>query len=186
MDRNKVTNLIKERRTNLRIDPGQPVEPALIADLCEAAVWAPNHRLTEPWRFAALTGGARKALGEVAVAALQAQGSTDAARLDKTRLKYLRAPVVLAVGCRPDPDQIRHAEDRDAVAAGVQNLLLAATAAGLASYWATGVAARAPATIQLCGFEDGTEIVALVYLGWPTGKPASPGRAAPIITWVSD
>jgi hypothetical protein len=38
---------------------------------------------------------------------------------------------VPAVGCRPDSDQIRHAEDRDAVAAGVQNVLLAATAAGL-------------------------------------------------------
>jgi len=187
MDHSRLTeavNLIKDRRTNLRIDPDRPVEPTLIADLCEAAVWAPSHRLTEPWRFAALTGAARTELGEIAVAALQAKGTTDEARLAKTRSKYLRAPVVLAVGCPPDSDHIRHAEDRDAVAAGVQNVLLAATAAGLASYWATGIAARSPATAQLCGFEDGTEIVALIYIGWPVGETASPGRSAPIINWV--
>jgi nitroreductase len=77
MDRSRPTEvikLIKDRRTNLRIDPDRPVEPALIADLCDAAVWAPNHRLTEPWRFATLTGAARTALGEVVVAALQAKG----------------------------------------------------------------------------------------------------------------
>lgn len=180
----EVLDLIKERRTSLRIDPARPVDPALITDLCGAAVWAPNHRLTEPWRFATLTGPARTALGEVAATALLARGSTDEARLAKTRSKYLRAPVVLAVGCAPDPDHIRHAEDRDAVAAGVQNLLLAATAAGLASYWATGIAAREPATTELCGFEAGTEIVALIYLGWPIGEQPSPGRAAPIINWV--
>lgn len=178
-------DLVKERRTSLRIDTERAVEPALIADLCGAAVWAPNHRLTEPWRFAALTGAARTALGEVAATALLARGSTDEARLAKTRSKYLRAPVVLAVGCAPEGDPIRHAEDRDAVAAGVQNLLLAATAAGLASCWATGIAAREPATTELCGFEAGTEIVALIYLGWPIGESAPPGRAAPIINWVS-
>ena len=177
--------LIRQRRTNLRIDPDRPVAPELVTELCEAAVWAPNHKLTEPWRFAALTGAARTALGEVAAQALEAAGTTDPARLDKTRSKYLRSPIVLAVGCRPHPDPIRHAEDRDAVAAGVQNLLLTATAAGLASYWATGIAARAPATAKLCGFEAGTEIVALVYLGWPVAEAPSPGRTRPNVTWVS-
>jgi nitroreductase len=188
MDRSRLTevvNLIKERRTNLRIDPDRPVEVALIAELCEAAVWAPNHRLTEPWRFATLTGAARNALGEVAAAGLLATGRTDEARLARARSKFVRAPVVLAVGCRPEPESVRYAEDRDAVAAGIQNLLLAATAAGLASYWATGIAARQPATAELCGFEAGTEIVALIYLGWPIGETASPGRATPIINWVS-
>lgn len=176
--------LIRERRTNLRIDPALPLEPALIRELCQAAVWAPNHKLTESWRFAALSGSARTTLGEVAAAGLIARGVTDQDRLVKTRVKYLRAPVVLAVGCRPDPDPIRHAEDREAVAAGIQNLLLAATAAGLASYWATGIAAQLPETAELCGFEAGTPVVALIYLGWPIAEAAAPERSAPIISWV--
>jgi nitroreductase len=176
--------LITGRRSNLRIDPGAPVDPGLIRQLCEAAIWAPNHKLTEPWRFAVLTGPARAALGRIGAEALAAEGRTDATRLEKAAAKYQRAPVVLAVGCVGDPDPVRFTENRDAVAAGVQNMLLAATAAGLASFWATGLTARLPGTRRLCGFEADTEIVALIYLGWPVAEPPPPARRAPQVTWV--
>jgi len=187
MDRSRLSEavaLIKGRRTNLRIDADSPIDRALITELCEAAVWAPNHKLTEPWRFAALTGAARTALGEAAAAALA--GSADTARIEKTRAKYRRAPAIVVVGCAPDQDPMRHREDRDAVAAGVQNLLLAATAAGLASHWATGAAAQLTETAALCGFEPGTEIVGLIYLGWPVGAADDPGRRPPNITWLDE
>ncbi|MGI9647519.1 MAG: nitroreductase family protein [Acidimicrobiia bacterium] len=176
--------LIKGRRTNLRIDPARPVAPALVERLCEAGTWAPNHKLTEPWRFAALTGSARTALGEIVAADLARRGVDDPARLEKARIKYLRAPVIVGVGCIADRDAIRHLEDRDAVAAAVQNLLLAATAAGLASYWATGAATRLPEARRLCGFDADTEIVALIYLGWPTGPAPATNRSEPDIVWV--
>lgn len=176
--------VIRRRRTNLRIDREAPVDPEIVAELCLAATWAPNHKLSEPWRFAVLTGAARKRLGEIAAGGLLRAGVTDETRLQQTAVKYLRAPVVVAVGCAPHPDPIRHAEDRDAVAAGVQNFLLAATAAGLASYWATGPAARLPETVELCEFEPGTEIVALVYLGRPSGEAPDTNRQPPRITWL--
>ena len=179
-----VMGLITARRTNLRIDPERPVGPALIGRLCRAATLAPNHRVTEPWRFAVLTGSARAALGEIAAHQLATRGVTDPARVDKARGKYPRAPVVVAAGCETDADPIRHAEDRDAVAAGVQNLLLAASAAGLATYWATGATARSPETARVCGFEGGTVIVALIYLGWPTAPAPSGHRSALAITWA--
>lgn len=179
-------SLITGRRTNLRIDPEEPVSPALIRRLCQAAVWAPNHKLTEPWRFAVLTESARARLGEIVARDLAARGITDPSRSSKARTKYLRAPVVVVVGCPPDADSVRYAEDRDAVAAGVQNFLLAATAAGLASHWATGSAARLAETNQLCGFEDGTAIVALIYLGWPIGPAPVVGRSEPVINWIAD
>ena len=177
-------SLLGRRRTNLRMDPDRPVPDALVERLCEAATWAPNHKLTEPWRFAALREAARLTLGEAVAGTLAASGIVDPARLDRTRRKYLRAPVVLVIGCAPDPDPVRHTEDRDAVAAGVQNLLLAATAAGMASYWATGIAAQSDAVRALCGFEVGTEIVALVYLGWPAGRAPDRGRSEPFIRWL--
>ena len=180
----EVLSLIKSRRTNLRIDPERPVAPDLIERLCEAAVWAPNHKLTEPWRFAVLTGPSRAALGEVVTRDLVTREISDPARLGKARAKYLRAPAILVVGCAPNRDPVRHAEDRDAVAAAIQNLLLAATAAGLASHWATGAAAHLPDTKQLCGFEADTEIVALIYLGWPTGAAPATHRSEPDINWI--
>lgn len=179
-------DLIEARRTNLRVDPDRPIPPTLIEQLCRAATHAPNHKLTEPWQFAALTGAARLTLGELAAQELENDGVTDPERLDKTRHKYLRAPVILVVACTPDADPVRHAEDRDAVAAAVQNLLLAATAAGLASYWATGVAARSETVASWCGFEPGSKIVAIVYLGWPVeAAPAKP-RSEPNITWLGE
>jgi nitroreductase len=181
----EIVELIERRRTNLGVDRQRPVDPGLVETLCRAAVWAPNHKLTEPWRFAVLTGAARATLGELAAAVLADDGVRDTARLEKVRAKYLRAPVVLAVGCAPNDDPIRAVEDRDAVAAGVQNILLAATAAGLASYWATGAVARSHVLAQLCGFEVGTAIVALVYLGWPAGPAPSANRSAPNIRWLT-
>lgn len=178
--------LIAGRRTNLRIDLDRTVPGELIERLCEAGTWAPNHKLTEPWRFAVLTGRARALLGDILAGDLADRGIDEPARLDKARTKYLRAPVIVVVGCAPDADPIRHTENRDAVAAAVQNVLLTATAAGLASYWATGAAARLPETKRLCGFSTDTEIVALIYLGWPTGEAAAPARTEPSINWVAE
>jgi nitroreductase len=62
---------------------------------------------------------------------------------------------------------------------------MAATAAGLASYWATGLTARLPETRVLCDFAPDTTIVALIYLGWPVAPAAAPDRQAPAISWVS-
>ncbi|NNL68653.1 MAG: nitroreductase [Acidimicrobiia bacterium] len=179
-----VGDLIRQRRTNLRMDPDGAIDEALIASLCEAAVWAPNHKLTEPWRFAVIRGSARRRLGEAAARGLMDRGVTDPARLEKTRHKYERAPVILVVGCAANEDPARRLEDRDAVAAGIQNLLLTATAAGLASYWGTGIAADLAEVNELCGFEPDTAIVGIIYIGVPTGEAPVPGRSAPVVNWV--
>lgn len=176
-------DLVRSRRTNLRMRDDS-VDPALVDRLCEAATWAPNHKRTQPWRFAVLTGAARRTLGELTAAYQESTGTTDPAVLDKTRSKYERSPVLIVVGCQSEPDASvgMQAEDRDAVSAGVQNLLLAATAAGLNSYWGTGAVTKAPAVKQWCGLDDRDTIVAVVYLGWPLGPVPDPGRDAPRIT----
>lgn len=175
--------LARSRRTNLRMDVEQPVDPALVQRLCTLACWAPNHKLTQPWRFAVLTGAARARLGELAADHQQAEGDTDEARLTKTRAKYLRAPVVVIIASTDDTDVVRARENRYAVAAGVQNLLLAATAAGLNSYWGTGAVVAAPSVRRLAGFDDTDEIIAIVYLGWPLGPVPVPERAPAAINW---
>jgi nitroreductase len=178
--------LAMARRTNLRIDPERPVDPATITELCALATWAPNHHLTEPWRFIVLTGAARGELGAQAAAYQATLGETIEARLSKTRGKYLRAPVSIVVGCAFDPNPEVHMENRDAVAAAVQNLLLGATSLGLASYWGSGMVTQAPGVKSLCGLAPEDEILAVVYLGWPTSQVASPGRSAPQIRWLAD
>lgn len=180
-----VSRVIRERRSNLRIDPERPVPPDLVAQLIELACWAPNHKRTYPWRFAVVTGAGRARLGQAVAEGLIRRGQTEPALLEKTRQKYLRAPVVLVIGSAAHPVPYLHRENRDAVAAGVQNLLLGATALGLASYWSSGIAAEEPAVKRLAGLGLEDEIVALVYLGWPLAE-APPGQRPPPPVTVAD
>ncbi len=86
----------------------------------------------------------------------------------KARVKYLRAPAMLVVGSSsPDPGRVL--EDGYAVAAGVQNLLLGATAAGLASFWSSPPVLDAPGVLELAGFAA----------GHPDRRRRLPGLAVP-------
>ena len=177
--------LLVRRRTNLRIDPRRPVAAELVERLCVAAQWAPNHHRTWPWRFAALTGSARTQLGLLVAADLRAQEAAPE-KIAKAEGKYLRAPLIMAVAVAHGvgDDSIRRLEDRDAVAAGIQNLLLAATAAGLASYWGTGAVLELEAVRALCGFVPTATLIALIYLGYPIGAVPTPPRPAPILHFI--
>lgn len=177
--------LARARRTSLVLDPHRPVPDDLIDRLAGLAVWAPNHKRTWPWQLAWVMGEARAHLGEVAAAAMVARGE-DPARVDKTRRKYLRAPGVLVAGSDPGETPLRSVENRDAVAAGVQNILLGATAAGLASFWSSCPKGAETAVAECCGFPAGTAVVALVYLGWPTGTVEAPPRPPVALRRIDD
>lgn len=166
------------RRSSLLVDPDDPVPDALIDRLIALAATAPNHRRTHPWRFRVITGTARADLGEALALDLVDAGQSEA-RIAKARAKYLRAPVVIAVASVAGEDPTMTAENRDAVAAAVQTLLLGATAAGLASYWSTGAAMTSTRLRTFCGFDDTDTIVGLLYLGRPTGSPPAIERPAP-------
>ncbi len=173
-----LSEVVRSRRTSLLVDADAPVPDELIDRLLELAVWAPNHKRSWPWRFAVFVGDGRQRLGDAMAAAGQAAGLAEK-KINKLRVKYLRSPVVLVASSIADDDPHRHAENRDAVAAAVQNVLLGATALGLASHWATIDEVLAPAVRSLCETGPADELVALVYLGWPTGDVSVPERPAP-------
>lgn len=178
-----VDRIIATRRTCLQMDGDRDVDPAVVDELLTAAAWAPNHRRTEPWRFAAFTGDGRRALGDVVAAELSRQGRP-AAKIAKARVKYLRAPLMLIVGSVADDDVVVHAENRDATAAAVQNLLLAAHARGLQSFWSS-IPCVSDQLLELCGFPT-ADIVAAIYLGHPNGSVPAPPRSTPALRWVTE
>lgn len=180
-----VERIIRERRTNMLVDRDRPVDSDVIESLCSLAMWAPNHKRTWPWRFAVITGEGRLRLGEAAAQDLIAKGSDDEIKIGKVRRKYARTPVVLVVGSAPDQHPTFHDENRDAVSAGIQNLLLGATALGLASFWSTAPVIDGAHTLELCGFEPTTRIIGMIYLGWPTGA-GLPGERPELSITVID
>jgi nitroreductase len=187
MELGHVISVVARRRTNLLLDRDRGVEEALVQKLLELISWAPNHKRTWPWQVAVFTGESRSHLGQASAVDLVTAGMTDVAKLDKTRGKYTRSPVVIAVGQRgylANADAHRVGEDRDAVAAGIQNFLLGATAAGLASYWGSAADPTGAALLELCGFEETTRVNALIYLGWPASEQEPPARPALPVTWL--
>lgn len=178
-----VDEVIRTRRTSLLVDPDDPVPEDLIALLLELATWAPNHKRTWPWRFTVLTDGARPRFGE-ALAAVAPSLGIPAEKVAKLRTKYARSPAVVLVWAHVAADPVRAREDRDAVAAAVQNLLLAATSFGLASYWASVPEVLGDAVRRFARVDDDHDLVALVYLGWPTGTASVPPRPEPPVTWL--
>lgn len=178
--------LVRQRRTSLLMDRTEDVPADLVDRLCELATWAPNHKRTWPWRFAEFTGDGRATLGETMVADMIAADFGDEGKRTKTLTKYLRAPSVLVVGCAPHPNEMLHRENRDAVAAGIQNLLLGATALGLASFWSTPALTQPPRVLELCGFDGDDRIVGMIYLGWPSGECPPPERPTVDIGRIPD
>jgi nitroreductase len=176
--------LIRSRRTHMLVDRERPVPDDLLDQLCDLVRWAPCHKRTWPWRLAVCTGEGRSRLGEVAADAMERHGD-DPAKVAKTRTKYLRTPATIVIGAAPGDTPLRTEENRDAVSAGVQNLLLGATAAGLASYWSSCPKGAHEDVAALCGFEPGTTIVAIVYLGWPTATVPAPERPLPQVHHLS-
>lgn len=139
-------------RRSIRHYRDQPVPVPVITELVEAACRAPSPHNRQPWRFAILTTQNRKlalaeAMGERLRADRRDDGDDEAsieADIARSRRRLESAPVVL-VACLTMadmdayPDAHRRAAERamagQAVAAAVQNLMLAATARGLGSCW---------------------------------------------------
>jgi nitroreductase len=184
MDLDALDTLIRSRRTSMLVDVGREVPHDVVARLCEMATWAPNHKRTWPWRFALLEGHARSRLGEAIATAMELQGDP-AEKVAKARGKYLRTPATLVVGTAAGDSPLRTAENRDAVAAGIQNLMLGAAAAGLATYWGSCPKGANTAVTDLCGWPVDTHVTALIYLGFATSVVAPPERPAPELTFLT-
>ena len=177
----QLEQVVLQRRSNLRVDPDRAVPSEHLERLCRLACWAPNHGRTNPWRFAVVTGEARERLGQLAADAARRDGVNNPTRLAVIARKYLRAPALLLVGSAGSDDPVVHAENRDAVAAGIQTLLLVATEMGLATFWATGAPARDLEVRRFAGMADHDQLVGIIYTGWPTGKPPTPVKPDPVI-----
>ncbi len=144
---------------------GGEVDRAAVEKLLAAAVRAPNHHLTQPWRFVVLAGDARAELGAAWAAALEREGK-DASKVPD---KVLRAPVIVCVLERPhlDNPKVVEIEEHHALGAAIQNILLAAHSLGLGAMHRTGPASRMEEVRDYLGAAPDELIAGFVYVGYP-------------------
>lgn len=177
----KLQEAIHSRPSIGKVIP-EPVDHTLIEQLLEAAVRAPNHYMTEPWRFFVMRGEGRKKLGQayaaVAEAKLREEGrEADPAELLAQEKKAYRAPVVIAVAVSPsDAPKVHRIEEFAAVHAAVQNMLLTAHALGLGAIWRTGDPTYHPLMKSAFGLADHEEMAGFIYIGYPETVGTRPQR----------
>src|ERR1051325_3066639 len=114
-----------------------------IEELLDAAHWAPNHKLTHPWRFHVFTGAGRERLVAARQAAVRwaaekkgTQPSEDEVRFAKE--KCFSSPVIIIVSMVRDENKLPDQEIYAACWCAIENLLDPAPARGLGSYPSTG------------------------------------------------
>jgi len=155
---------IRTRRTHKAFRP-EPVDRATLDELLELARWAPNHNLTNPWRF--------RVLGPESLRRLKgAAGPEGAAKLD-------RAPTLVAASAVRGGDPVQDEEDLCATAVAVYVVLLAAHARGLVGYWRTPGVLRTPEGRAAIGLPEDERFVGLIHLGHPRQPREAPERTAP-------
>jgi nitroreductase len=159
-----VEEAIRTRRTHKAFGP-EPVPRELLGELLELARWAPNHHLTNPWRF--------RVVGPEALAALKrAAGPEGASKLE-------RAPTLVAASAVRSEDPVQDQEDLCATACAVYAALLAAHGRGLVGYWRTPGVLRTPEGLHAVAIPPGERFVALIHLGWPRQEKDPPERLPP-------
>lgn len=177
VDATAFQSLICSRTTVLDFSSQALPEGALHRAL-QAGLTAPNHRMTEPWRFIRVGEETRERLAAVQ-ARLKDRGRTPSEEtLNRARTKLLTPPEFLVLVRAVHPDANVGREDYAAIACAVQNISLSLWAEGVGSKWGTGGATTDPETYEILGLDAAkSEIVGFFYVGFPKGEsPRKPPR----------
>jgi nitroreductase len=158
-----VETAIRARRTHKQFGP-EPVPDDVLRSLLELALHAPNHHLTQPWRFRVLGPETRAALDTVVP--------------EKEVAKLRRAPTLVLATAALSGDPHTDEEDLHAVACAVYAVLLGATARGLASYWRTPKCFGESEVRSALGLAENERVVSLIHLGTAVSEPPAKERLA--------
>jgi nitroreductase len=163
-----VRRVILERRT-VHDYSDQPVPEGTLERALEAAAAAPNHRMTEPWRFTRVGSQARAELARISID-LKTDGGRNplsAAGEAKARDKIVKPAELLVVSQILDEDPDVAQEDYAAIACAVQNIFLVLAAEGIGTKWSTGGVTTDPRTYALLGIDPAKErVVGFVWIGY--------------------
>jgi nitroreductase len=183
-----IFDVISSRRS-IKKYTDREISNEAIGQLLEVAVHAPNHRMTEPWRFYVMGPESRAGFGAVL-------GARKAKRVDETAAAeqvirkvedaHRSLPAMLAVSMTVDDNPEIREEDYASTFMAIQNLCLAACAMGLGTHVKSGAVMDDPSARDAVGVAADERIVATISLGEPAETPTPKGRrtASEFTTWT--
>jgi len=187
------STLITDRRS---IPPekysGRRVHKEIVEQVLQHGIWAPNHGLTQPWRFRVFLDGAAKQLMADLSDAYRAHAGERAidGKAEKIRNRGVRCNAIVALGLSHDEGgRFPLWEDQAALASAVQNMHLMCTAYGIGGFWSTPGFLSHPDARKALGHEDGVLGMGLFYIGYPEGEWPKKGHRKPleyVTDWIVD
>ncbi len=168
----EITDLIHHRRTIFPKDyTDRLVHREMVERVIGNGTWAPNHGMTQPWRFTVFMGDARQRLSTFLGEEYMRITPTEKflqKKFENVTQRPLQSTVVIGLGMERDPNgKISEREELMACACAVQNMYLTATAYGLGAFWATGAALTGDGMRSFLGLSGSGQSLGLFYMGYP-------------------
>lgn len=155
-------------------------EGAVLQQVLEAGLRAPDHGRLRPWHFVLIRGEARAAWAGVIQAAMRARDpEVPQALLDRQQARILSVPLILALGVRiQSGHKIPEIEQMLSAGAAAMNILNALHALGFGGIWVTGPHAYDPAVAAALGLPHAARLAGFLHIGTPAEPRPQPRRPA--------
>ena len=161
--------VIRGRRT-IELFLQTEVPQSLVNEAIEAAIWAPNHHVTEPWHFYVLGDETKERCLDLGRDIVTMKSGEKAGNFK--RQSWSEKPGWLVVTCQRSDDELLQKEDYAACCAAVQNLTLYLWKAGVGSKWTTGDITRDSRFLDIVGIDESQAfVVGLIWYGYPKMTP---------------
>ena len=188
----QVNKLIKSRRsTKPRYFNGEKIEDSIVWQILENAGWAPNHGLTQPWRFKVFTDNGLKKLANFQAdlyQKLNSEKNFKSEKYNRMKTNILKSSHVVVICMkRQKSEKIPEIEEIEAVACSVQNMALTATAYGICSFWGSGGVTYTQELKDFLGLGEKDLCLGYLYLGY-SDNPATSSRRDSIkekVEWIA-
>lgn len=185
--------LARKRRSVFpdQFEPGKKVDDAIIREILNNAIWAPDHGRSEPWQFSVFTGDGLRRLADFQSDLYKSEsgGQFKEITYHKLQRQPLKASHIISIGMkRTTKKNIPEVEDIEAVACSVQNIYLSVTAYGLGGYWTTGGITYFEKAKSFFGLEENDKLLGFFYIGHvaiPSAK-ASRSSIEEKVKWITN
>lgn len=176
VDPDEMAAAIRARRTINLFEP-EPVGTAVLREAIDVARWAPNHRLTEPWRFYVIGDATAERIADLAAGIDAAAKGERAGEARRQRMRAIPGNFVVTSPLSDDP--LLEREDYAACCCAVENLMLYLWQRGVGVKWTTGAVTREQAFYDLLGIDSSAErVVGLFWYGTPKVVPQQKRKKA--------
>ncbi|MEM8718597.1 MAG: nitroreductase [Cyanobacteria bacterium P01_G01_bin.39] len=184
--------LVKTRRsTKPRLFNGSKIEDSIIWQILENSNWAPNHGLTQPWRYKVFSDSGLVKLADFQANLYQkitAPEKFKPEKYERMRTNVLKSSHIIIICMeRQKSATIPEIEEIEAVACSVQNMALTAAAYEICSFWGSGGVTYTPELKEFLGLGEQDKCLGYLYLGY-SDNPATKSRRDPIkdkVEWFS-